>query len=437
MRQYRPAFAYLWRAIALVAFAVACVEGQTVPYEKAFPQSKPTIEKALKTIQANLSGRLPVLEGFARPGEHPLNRYQRGYYQTTIQVIVVPTGGSVVRVSAKVTAWYADPVSAHSGYQLLVSNGRLEADLLDQLSDQLMSQAATTETARAVNSDSPSDAAPSPSKSTSEPALAAPSPQFPTATNQPFSSSLIHGMAASPPSNEQPAETAGQKTNRSLQAEADSLEQVLRGMAHPNNLVAVKKSGTPVVESPSLTAKPEFLASMHDEFELIGFNSDWVHVRISGLSRGWIWRNSVDMPDGIADRAGQLAASLTSTADVFHVTREETAVFPGDWEPLRNKSVKIISVQKIVKDAKDAGPNERLEYAKFLLEKNYNDISQKPHDVQGVVLIFDSADGGMIAATFAVLQQWKAGTLTDAALWHKCFFDPPETFDSAPSAGSR
>jgi len=53
-----------------------------------------------------------------------------------------------------------------------------------------------------------------------------------------------------------------------------------------------------------------------------------------------------------------------------------------------------------------------------------------------VVLIFDSVDGGMIAATFPTVRQWKAGTLSDAALWHQCYFDPPETFTvSNPPAG--
>ena len=32
--------------------------------------------------------------------------------------------------------------------------------------------------------------------------------------------------------------------------------------------------------------------------------------------------------------------------------------------------------------------------------------------------------------------QWKAGTLSDAALWHQCFFDPPETFDLPAASGS-
>ena len=221
-----------------------------------------------------------------------------------------------------------------------------------------------------------------------------------------------------------------------MQAEASSLEEVLKNMAHPRNLVAVKKSGTPVVATPSLTAKAQFLASEHDEFELLDFNSDWVHVRISGISRGWIWRNSVEMPDGIADTDVPTAATQAPAADLFHVIREETAPFPGDWEPLRSKTVKIISVQKVDEATKDAGPKDRLEYAKFLLEKTYKEIP-KNDQLQGIVVIFDSADGGMIAATAPILQQWIAGTLTDAALWHKCFFDPPETFDSAGASGSK
>src|SRR6202049_1562632 len=229
-----------------------------------------------------------------------------------------------------------------------------------------------------------------------------------------------------------------EKSDSALQAEADSLEEILKNQAHPKNLVAVKKSGTPVVSTPSLTAKPQFLASLHDEFEMLDFNPDWVHVRISGLSRGWIWRTSVEMPDGIADTGAPAQPStLTPVADLFRVEREEIAPFPGDWEPLRSKSVKIISVQRIDDNAKDAGSKARLEYTKFLLEKNYKEMSQDPAAPAGIVVIFDSADGGMIAATMAALQQWRAGALSDSALWHKCFFDPPETFESSGSSASQ
>ncbi len=110
------------------------------PYERTFHQSKSTVEKLLKELQPAMSGRLPVLDGFVLPGDHPLNRYQRAYYQASVEVSATRTGESIVRASAKVTAWYADSTRSHSGYQLLTSNGRLESDLLDQLTDLLKSQ---------------------------------------------------------------------------------------------------------------------------------------------------------------------------------------------------------------------------------------------------------------------------------------------------------
>ncbi|MGA8284190.1 MAG: hypothetical protein WB796_05530, partial [Candidatus Sulfotelmatobacter sp.] len=197
-------------------------------------------------------------------------------------------------------------------------------------------------------------------------------------------------------------------------------------------------SGTPVVATASLTAKTLFLASAHDEFEMLDFNRDWVHVRISGLSRGWIWRNSLEMPDSVPDSdAPASASSVPVAANLFHVTREETAPFPGDWAPLRGKSVRIVSVEKINETQKDAGPQLRLEFAKSVLDKDYAELAQKPQELAGVVVIFDAVDGGMLAATFPTLQQWKAGKLSDAALWHQCFFDPPETFNATGASASQ
>ena len=416
---------------ALVLLIGGSVHAQTSPYERTFHQSKTTIEKALAGLQSSLAGHLPVLDGFAKPGDHPLDRYQRGYYQSTVQVSSLPSGGSLVRITTKVTAWYADSVASRSGYQLLTSNGRLEADVLDQLAEQLAkSPAENSNRTVAVAAPKPSPEPPT----TAEQSISAPAPKFPD-TDRTFSSSVSQGLAER--ASAHPSDAPNEKSDGALQAEADNLQEILQNTAHPKNLVAVKKSGTPVVSTPSLTAKPQFLASMHDEFEMLDFNSDWVHVRISGLSRGWIWRNSVEMPDGIPDTAAApTTASLASAADLFHVIREEASTFPGDWEPLKNKNVKIISVQKIDENAKNADARQRLEYAKFLLEKTYKEIAQKPQGLAGVVVIFDSADGGMIAATMPTLQQWKAGTLSDSALWHKCFFDPPEMFDStAPSGG--
>jgi hypothetical protein len=411
---------------------------QTNASERVFPQSRVTVEKALSAMQASLAGHLPVLDGFAKPGDHPLDRYQRGYYQATVQVISTASAGSLVRVSTKVTAWYADSVASRSGYRLLTSNGRLEADLLDQLAEQLAKSSAEsggpgTPVAKPKPSSEPAAAGP---PAAVEPVTSAPSPKFPT-TDRTFSSSLSQALAAQEHSEARPPDAPNtEKANMALQSEAASLEDVLKNQAHPKNLVAVKKSGTPVVATPSLTAKPQFLASMHDEFEMLDFNADWVHVRISGLSRGWIWRNSVEMPDGIRSTDSPPTAAPAPAADLFHVIREEVSTFPGDWEPLRNKNVKIISVQGVGDKTQDAGP-ARLEYTKSLLEKRYQEITQEPQGLAGIVVIFDSSDGGMIAATMAALQQWRAGTLSDSALWHKCFFDPPEAFGSAGSSASQ
>jgi hypothetical protein len=125
-------------------------------------------------------------------------------------------------------------------------------------------------------------------------------------------------------------------------------------------------------------------------------------------------------------------------AELFHVTREETAVFPGDWAPLRGKSVRIVSVEKINDNDKgETGARLRLEFAKSVLDKDYAELAQKTQELAGIVVIFDAVDGGMIAATSLSLKLWKSGKLSDAALWHQCFFDPPETFNESGSSGSQ
>jgi hypothetical protein len=105
-----------------------------------FPQSKAIVEKRLKELQSSSAGHLPVLEGFTVSGDRPLEHYRRGYYQCTAQVSTTPTGGSQVRVNATISAWYTDPSTGKSGYQVLPSNGRLEADFLDRLEEALGDQ---------------------------------------------------------------------------------------------------------------------------------------------------------------------------------------------------------------------------------------------------------------------------------------------------------
>jgi hypothetical protein len=419
-------------AITIALFAGFCA-AQSVPYERTFSQSKSAVEKTVKQLQPSASGRLPTLDGFTRQGDRPLERFQRGYYQCTAQVTASPSGGARVRVSAKITAWYADPAAAKSGYQELPSNGRLETDFLDRIEDALGSNVTSPAANAAVSSP--------PSQAKSKSAASGPTPSAPppseASTGIPLASSKSMPenspfKVGNPVNSDLAASLATQKAvadkrMEDLTKEAKGLEEILRNQAHPNNLVAVKKSGTPVLGNPIEGAKVLFLASAEDEFEILDTNANWVHIRISGLSRGWIRRAGVEMPSNFASEAKVQNTSPQTKAENFQVKNEEIASFPGTWEPLRGKTVKILTVQNNAGTA-STGSRAKLEYAKSVFDKEYAELTQAPTTAAGVVLIFDSEDGGMAAATLPTLQQWKAGSLSDQAFWRRCFLDPPETF---------
>jgi len=424
--------------LAVLTLSARPGDAQSAPVERAFAQSKPAVEKTIKQLQTSASGRLPVLDGFTLPDDRPWDRFQRGYYQCTIQVSSTPSGGALVRVSAKITAWYADPASAKSGYQVLASNGRLETDFLDRLEDALGGKAPPL--AASVPA-SPAPPRPRGKPEAPPPTISAPMPNDGISTGSMASSKIPPTSDASPfklgnaATSDRAASLATQKAvadkhMEELTKEAKGLEEILRNQAHPNNLVAVKKSGTPVLVSPVEGAKVLFLATAEDEFEILDLNANWVHVRISGLSRGWIRRSGLEVPGTFASDPKAANDSSLVNAEHFQVKNEQVASFPGTWEPLQGKTVKILTVQTASGSAAHTGSRAKLEFAKSLFEKEYSELTQAPGSASGVVLIFDSEDGGMAAATLPTLQQWKAGTLSDQAFWRRCFFDPPETFIS-------
>jgi hypothetical protein len=403
-------------------FSVRGGRAQASPQERVFQQPKAAIQRAIRELQPSLSGRLPALEGFAT-SDRALDRYQHGYYQASLGLGSTTSGETLVRVRVKITAWYTDSVPSRSGYRTLSSNGRLESDLLDQLADQLSKASHPTQSAPDPKAE------PQPKSAAVQPVPSAPLPQ--QENNPSFSSSLAEGL----PAEERAALRAARKKTGDqelqLEAEAKELSELIKNQSRPENLVAVKKGGTPVFAAPDPSAKPLFYASAHDEFEMLNFDVAWVHVRVSGLSRGWIWRDSVEMPENFP---GSEQPESTKPPSPFHVTREENAPFPGDWEPLRGKTVKIISVQKTDESGNDSSRQAKLEFVKSLLDESYAGLAKASPEVEGVVLIFDAADGGMIAVTTATLKRWETGDLSDSDLWHQCFFDPPEIFEvSGPS----
>jgi hypothetical protein len=383
---------------------------KSVESQRIFSQPVEEVRAALQKLPGGTAGRLPTLDGFVVPGAQALSSYRRPYYQYEVRITSATSGGSLAQVTAKVTAWFSSP--EHSGYQALISNGRLESDLLDRLQEALEAPASKD------RKPPRNGRASSPPMNSAAPQIDAPVPQLP---NRPV---VSRGDKPGP----------AHRQDSELQQEANSLEEILRNQSHPTNLIAVKQDGTPVLQSPAVDAKVLFLASAEDEFEVLDETPGWVHVRISGLSRGWLRRSTVEMPGesqassaneppAAAPRPAASATASSPSAALFSVSSQEVGSFPGDWTPLKGKNVKIISLQQAPGSGRITSPQEKKQFAAGLLRQEAQGLAA---DSAGVVLVFDAEDGGMVAATRRVLGQWSSGALSDAAFWKQCYLDPPE-----------
>ena len=412
---FRPA------RIILTCFCMAIfacgIHGQAIPYARSFSLPRPQIEQALKDLQAYSGQKLPVLEGFVARADNPLDRYERGFYQFSIELVPGDAGSTIVRLSAKITAWYADRDVAKSGYQVLPSNGRLELDFLDRLEEKL--------TGKPIPANSPASTAPQ-----------APQPKLD------FSGARGAATMAAPlPQTAQPPDEvaalrsqriAGEKRVQQLTSELQNLQEIKRGQGHPTNLLVVKKSGTPVYAKSAENAHVLFEAAANDEFEFLDAEGEWIHVSISGDSRGYLRKSAVELPESLAARLRTSAPGPEEKFTGFRIAREETGDFPGRWEPLKGKTVKIFTVQLLSQNPKETGPTVRRNYCLALFEKELREGNTATPALEGVVVIFDAADGGIAAATSANIQKLSSGGLSGEAFWQQAYVDPPDAFAPAP-----
>jgi hypothetical protein len=412
-----------WLLLFVVCGALPNIAaGQAVPYARSFSKSKEEVEKALNELQASTGQKLPIVDGFVVPGDQPLDRYERAYCQFSLDVLPgTNSGDTIVRVSAKITAWYADRDPSKSGYQVLPSNGRLELDLLDRLADKFGGKPVTS--------------------------LLKPEPQAPRAridlsTGSPTIPLAPMGFPAPPaetpstPGGEEVTALATQrgveeKRVQQLSAELQSLQDIQRNQAHPDNLVVVKKSGTPVLARPVEGSHLLFNAAADDEFEFIDATGEWIHVQISGASRGYVRRNGLDLPEAIAAHLeSQNGNAGEEKPEAFRIEREENSMFPGDWEPLKGKTVKIYTVQPASQDPKETRAVAKLRFASSLFKQFSAKSATVTPPVEGIVVIFDSADGGIIGCSLLNTQQMASGSLPEDIFWKLCYMDPPDAFRS-------
>jgi hypothetical protein len=458
-------------AIRTVLLALLCLtlaihtNSQAVPYARTFSRTKPEVELALKDLQAYAGQKLPTVEGFVATAPHPLDKYERAFYQLSIEVLPATSPAStIVQVSAKITAWYVDKDPTKSGYQILPSNGRLELDLLDRVDEKFGAKPAPGTPRSLATSD-----------------ISVPTPKLNLGTGSNISPS--GAPPGPPPGGEElkrlhAAREAEEKHMRELSTELESLEQVKKNQARPQNLVTVKKSGAPVLAHGSADAHVLFKAALNDEFEFLDSNGEWVHVQISGVSRGYILRSALELPEALAAGTQESGADdqLKTKPAAYRVTREETSLFPGDWPALKGKTVKLYTVQPTTQDPKETTARAKLNFATTLMRKFAADLpssatattaatnatgtatapsssdsttaglngtatnssdaasttggSSPPSSVavDGVVVIFDSADGGLAAATLPNIQQLSKGSVSEELFWKQSYLDPPETF---------
>jgi hypothetical protein len=439
--------------IAAFAGAQAAPAVAPTPYERTFASPATDVERVVRNLRPSSSGRLPTVDGFVEAGDLPIEHYERGYYECTFQVMATPSGGATVRASAKITAWYNDSTPARSGYRVLISNGHIENDFLDQIQEAL-GPAAVTKPTRAATAAGPTaksndSAAPPVSNGGLRPRTrldpapldAAESSSNKGAADRDFSSGprqpIDTAVPALPPGASLESlklqRAAVEKRAQELSADVKNFEDILHNQVRPADLATVKKAGTHIFSKPADASPVLFSADAEDEFQILEVQGAWVHVQISGSSRGWIRRAQLELPAEYADSstaASDPAPTAASAAGLFNISKDETTSFGGKWPPLAGKKVRVIWLQPASVSAASTA-NEKLAFARSLFEKTYGELKSSGTPVDGMVIVFDSADGGQIAATIAGIKGLVDGSVAPAAFWRQSSLDPPESFQDS------
>ena len=447
----RPAvhFGTLLLALTFLAAHISAQAVPAVPYERTFTSPIADVERVVRNLRPSSSGRLPIVDGFVQANDLPIDHFERGYYECTFQVVATPSGGATVRASTKITAWYNDPTPGRSGYHVLVSNGHIENDFLDQIQEALGPSSVPKPAGSSATAPVPkSSTAPAPSVSSG--GLRPQSRLDPAASDLGESSSNKSGVAgafsnaprapaepvAPPLSPSESLETlklqraAVDKRAQEISADIKNFEDILHNQVRPADLATVKKAGTHVFSKPAEGSPVLFSADAEDEFQVLELEGAWVHVQISGSSRGWIRRAQLDLPAEFKDSAAATGDPAPAAATLFNITKDETTTFGGKWAPLASKKVRVIWLEP-ASSAATSTAREKLTFARALFEKTYRELKSPAPSVDGVVLVFDSADGGQIAATLSNLKQLTDGAISESVFWKQCSLDPPESFQSS------
>lgn len=367
---------------ALVLFAACCASAQSgwvhSEKEREFPFSDIDVRQVLRDLGAYNGMSLDSLDGMVRLPKSQLSAYEKASCTYHLELITTGYEKTLVRVNADITAAYTDPGSGASEVRTLLSNGKLEQDLLDRLQVRL-------------------------------------SDRNPDLTNE------IAGL------DRQINETRARKVQlqqslKDLQAEVEKLRQTPRPAPLTLNLAAVKHDKAAVLREPKAGA-PLFRAVTDDEFEVVSFRDDWVQVKLGGKESGWIRRSDVGLLQD--DASASPAAAPAHAAGEFAVTRENVNVFMGNWSGLRGRKALFLYASPMGVSSSGSSRDQKLSYVKQLFADRYRSAVHSDQRIEGVVVVFLGGGGGVAAATLQDIGRWVGGELAEPAFLERCSLDLP------------
>jgi hypothetical protein len=420
---------FLLRATILLAIALGSVAAaqQAPPTERLYNHPQVEIEKAIEQMQAYDTQRLPALAGFVNAGATSLDHLQNPRFQLHIDLVSQGAAQTVVRVSAKITAWFEDAGPSRSQYTVVPSNGRLEEEFMDRLSMNLEKGAPGQQGAASADppSSPASSTAPEPAGAQSAPASAArpgdaKSPNSPPAAVPSNTAGTLAGQIAALRAER---ETLGQN-ERKLQQQISELQSASRSEVYLKNMAVIRAAQTPVFEQNQETAKVLFRADPDDEFPILEVRGSWMRVGLEKGAEAWVRSSQLRQP---GDPPDSDAAVLN-----FNASNEEVKTFGGDWTQLKGKTALYVFAQPVRQLPEAALGRNQLQFAEFTFVEGYRAATHSQQQIDGVVVVFLGQKGGVAAATLTDIRRWHEGYLTDKLFLERCSLDPAESFRDAP-----
>jgi hypothetical protein len=425
----RGRFRLLLRAMILsgMAFGNLAAAQQVPPKERLFNHPQVEIQKALEQMQAYETQRLPALPGFVNANATSLDHLQNPRYQLHIDLIFQGPAQTVVRVSAKITAWFEDTGPSASHYEVVPSNGRLEEDLLDRLSVYLEKGASRQAGAAIVEPPlPPTGPANPPLAGTNNAPAAAANPG--DAPNHPSPAAVLsntpEALAARITAVQSERETLERK-ERALQQQVSELQSASRNEVYIKNMAIIRSAQTPIYEQDQETSKVLFHADQDDEFPILEVRGGWVRVRLEKSAEAWLRGSQLRQPGDPSDS--------DPSALNFNASDVEVKPFHGEWSKLKGKTALYVFAQPARQLPAAALGLNQLRFAEFTFVEGYREATHSQQQVDGVVVVFLGQKGGVAAATLADIRRWHEGYLTDKLFLDRCSLDPSDSFRDAVS----